>query len=225
LALLAREKTGRGQFVEIPMFESLVSFVLAEHLFGHNFVPPMGALGYTRVTGAWRRPYKTKDGYLCMMAYTERHWRKFWPAVGKPEICDDPRFNSIATRSHNVVALYELAGACLIAKTTDEWIALLRGLEIPCARMASLDDLLTDPQLAATGFFKHATHPSEGEIMFTDPPVRFSETPASTERLQPRLGEHSFEVLREAGFGDDEIKALAASGATIDGGIKAEAAE
>ena len=127
VALLAREKTGRGQFVEIPMFEQLVSFVLAEHLFGHNFVPPMGALGYTRVTGAWRRPYKTKDGYLCMMAYTERHWRKFWPAVGKPEICDDPRFDSIATRSHNVVALYELAGACLLAKTTDEWIVLLRG--------------------------------------------------------------------------------------------------
>jgi crotonobetainyl-CoA:carnitine CoA-transferase CaiB-like acyl-CoA transferase len=225
LALLAREKTGRGQFVEIPMFEQLVSFVLAEHLFGHNFVPPMGTLGYTRVTGAWRRPYKTKDGYLCMMAYTERHWRKFWPAVGKPEICDDPRFCSIAARSHNVVALYELAGACLLDKTTDEWIALLRELEIPCARMASLDDLLTDPQLAATGFFKHATHPSEGEIMFTDPPVRFSETPTSTERLQPRLGEHSFEVLREAGFSDGEIKALAASGATVDGSVKAEAAE
>src|SRR5271156_5725211 len=177
-ALYAREKTGRGQFVEVPMFESMVSFVMAEHLFGHCFVPPVGKLGYTRVTGAWRRPYKTKDGYLCMMAYTERHWRNFWAMVGKPEICDDPRFNSISTRSHNVVTLYELAGACLAAKTTDEWLALLRELEIPCARMASLDDLLTDPQLAATGFFKHASHPSEGEIMFTDPPVRFSEAPA-----------------------------------------------
>src|SRR5579864_895724 len=224
-ALFAREKTGRGQFVEIPMFEQLVWFVLAEHLFGHNFVPAMGPLGYTRVTGAWRRPYKTKDGYLCMMAYTERHWRKFWTAVGQPELGDDPRFCSIAARSHNVVALYELAGACLSAKTTDEWIALLRELEIPCARMASLDDLLTDPQLAATGFFKHASHPSEGEIMFTDLPVRFGETPASTERLQPRLGEHSFEVLREAGFSEGEIKALAASGATIDGSVKAQAAE
>jgi crotonobetainyl-CoA:carnitine CoA-transferase CaiB-like acyl-CoA transferase len=225
VALLAREKTGRGQFVEIPMFEQLVSFVLAEHLFGHNFVPPMGSLGYTRVTGAWRRPYKTKDGYLCMMAYTERHWRKFWPAVGKPEICDDPRFCSIAARSHNVVALYELAGGCLLDKTTDEWMALLRELEIPCARMASLDDLLTDPQLAATGFFKHATHPSEGEIMFTDPPVRFSETPTSTERLQPRLGEHSFEVLREAGLTDGEIEMLVASGATVDARPKSQAAE
>ena len=224
-ALFARERTGSGQFVEIPMFEQLVWFVLAEHLFGHNFVPPMGALGYTRVTGAWRRPYKTKDGHLCMMAYTERHWRKFWPAVGKPELCDDPRFSSIAARSHNVVALYELAGACLAERTTDEWIALLRGLEIPCAKMASLDDLLTDPQLTATGFFKHAHHPTEGNILYTDLPVRFSGSPSTEQRLQPRLGEHSFEVLREAGLSESEIKALAAAGAAVDASAKAEAAE
>ena len=224
-ALFARERTGSGQFVEIPMYEQLVWFVLAEHLFGHNFVPPMGALGYTRVTGAWRRPYKTKDGHLCMMAYTERHWRKFWPAVGKPELCDDPRFSSIAARSHNVVALYELAGACLAERTTDEWIALLRGLEIPCAKMASLDDLLTDPQLTATGFFKHAHHPTEGDILYTDLPVRFSGSTSTEQRLQPRLGEHSFEVLREAGLSESEIKALAAAGAAVDASAKAEAAE
>jgi crotonobetainyl-CoA:carnitine CoA-transferase CaiB-like acyl-CoA transferase len=224
-ALYAREKTGRGQFVEVPMFESMVSFVLAEHLFGHCFEPPMGELGYTRVLGAWRRPYKTKDGYLCMMAYTERHWRKFWAMVGKPEVCDDPRFDSIAARSHNVVALYELAGACLLARTTDEWLALLRELEIPADRVSSLDDLKSDPQLAASGFFKRATHPSEGEIVFTDLPVRFSDGPSSTGRLQPRLGEHSVEVLREAGFSDSEIRALADCGATIDGRVKARAAE
>ncbi len=84
---LRARNTGRGQFVEVPMFEQMVSFVLAEHLFGHNFVPPVGELGYTRVMGAWRRPYKTKDGYLCMMAYTQAHWRKFWTMVGKPEVC------------------------------------------------------------------------------------------------------------------------------------------
>jgi crotonobetainyl-CoA:carnitine CoA-transferase CaiB-like acyl-CoA transferase len=199
-ALYAREKTGRGQFVEIPMFESMVSFVLCEHLFGHVFSPPMGALGYTRVLGTWRRPYKTKDGYLCMMAYTELQWRKFWSLVGKPEVCADPRFVNIAARSRHVVALYELAGACLTDKSTDEWLELLRDLEIPSARVSSLDDLLDDPQLAAVGFFKHATHPTEGEIMLTDLPVRFSDTAVTTERLQPRLGEHSIEVLREAGF-------------------------
>jgi crotonobetainyl-CoA:carnitine CoA-transferase CaiB-like acyl-CoA transferase len=224
-ALYAREKTGRGQFVEVPMFESMVSFVLAEHLFGHCFTPPVGSLGYTRVMGSWRRPYKTKDGYLCMMAYTERHWRKFWAMIGKPEICDDPRFCDIAARARNVVALYELAGACFPAKTTDEWVALLREQEIPAARMASLDDLLTDPQLAATGFFKRAIHPSEGEIVFTDPPVRFAGSPTISERLQPRLGEHSFEVLREAGLTEREIETLVASGATVDGRAKAQAAE
>jgi crotonobetainyl-CoA:carnitine CoA-transferase CaiB-like acyl-CoA transferase len=224
-ALYAREKTGRGQFVEVPMFESMVSFLLAEHLFGHCFVPPVGKLGYTRVMGAWRRPYKTRDGYLCMMAYTERHWRKFWAMVGKPEVCDDPRFNSIATRSHNVVALYELAGACLADKTTDEWLALLRELEIPAARMVSLDGLVDDPQLKAGDFFKRAQHPSEGEIVYTDMPVRFSDGAATGERLQPQLGEHSIAVLREAGLSENEIKALLASGATADGPPKKQAAE
>ena len=224
-ALFARERTGRGQFVEVPMFESMVSFVLAEHLFGHNFAPPLGALGYTRVMGSWRRPYKTRDGYVCMMAYTERHWRKFWSMVNKPEICDDPRFCDIAARARNVVALYELAGTCFPAKTTTEWLALLRDLEIPAARMSSLDELMDDPQLASSGFFKHASHPSEGEIIYTDLPVRFSEIPATPERLQPRLGEHSVEVLREAGLTQAEIDALAVSGATIDGRRKAQAAE
>jgi len=224
-ALFARERTGRGQFVEVPMFESMVSFVLAEHLFGHCFAPPKGELGYTRVTGSWRRPYRTKDGYLCMMAYTERHWRKFWAMVGRPETCDDPRFNSIATRSKNIVALYELAGACFLDKTTDEWLVLLRELEIPAARMASLDELMTDPQLKASGFFKRATHPSEGEIVFTDMPVRFGEETATNARLQPRLGEHGIEILREAGLADDEIDALIASGAAGSAQPPARAAE
>ena len=224
-ALFARERTGRGQVVEIPMFEQMVSFVLGEHLFGHNFVPPMGALGYTRVLASWRRPYKTKDGYLCMMAYTQNHWHKFWTAIGRPEVHADPRFDCIASRAKNIVALYELAGSCIADRATDEWLKLLRVLEIPSARMSSLDDVMNDPQLKASGFFKRATHPSEGEILYTDLPVRFSETPTGSTRLQPRLGEHSFEVLREAGFGEAEIKALAASGATVDGNAKAQAAK
>ena len=224
-ALFARERTGRGQFVEIPMFEQMVSFVLGEHLFGYNFVPPLAPLGYTRVLASWRRPYKTKDGYLCMMAYTQEHWRKFWPIVGKPEMHSDPRFDSIASRARNIVALYELAGACIAEKTTDEWLALLRQLEIPAARMSSLDDLMTDPQLEASGFFKHATHPTEGEILYTDLPVRFSDGPTSSARLQPRLGEHSVEVLREAGMSEREIETLVASGAALDGRTKARAAE
>ena len=224
-ALFARERTGRGQFVEIPMFEQMASFVLGEHLFGHNFVPPIGSLGYTRVLASWRRPYKTRDGYLCMMAYTQNHWRKFWTAIGKPEVHADARFDSITSRAKNIVELYELAGACIADRTTDEWLKLLRELEIPSARMSSLDDVMNDPQLKASGFFKRATHPSEGEILYTDLPVRFSESTTGSTRLQPRLGEHSFEVLREAGFSETEIESLAASGATIDAGAKKQVAQ
>jgi crotonobetainyl-CoA:carnitine CoA-transferase CaiB-like acyl-CoA transferase len=224
-ALFARERTGRGGFVEIPMFEQMVSFVLGEHLFGHNFAPPLGPLGYTRVLARWRRPYQTKDGYLCMMAYTQAHWQKFWELVGKPEVHRDPRFNSIAARAKNVVELYELAGSCIAGKTTAEWLMLLREREIPAARMASLDEVLADPQLAATGFFKRATHPTEGEILYTDLPVRFGGASSTSERLQPRLGEHSIAVLREAGLTGDEIEALVACGATLDGDRTAAAAE
>jgi len=177
------------------------------------------------VTSPWRRPYKTKDGYLCMMAYTQAHWRKFWNAIGKPNMLTDPRFDSIASRAHNIVALYEIAGACIADKTTDEWVTLLRELEIPAARMANLEDLFSDPQLNASGFFKRATHPSEGEILYTELPVRYGGESLTSERLQPRLGEHSFEVLREAGFSESEIKALAACGAAVDASARAQAAE
>ena len=85
-ALLARERTGRGQFVEIPMFETMAFFILAEHLYGHTFVPPEAPLGYSRLLAPWRRPYRTKDGHICMLAYTDPQWRKFWETVGKPEL-------------------------------------------------------------------------------------------------------------------------------------------
>jgi crotonobetainyl-CoA:carnitine CoA-transferase CaiB-like acyl-CoA transferase len=160
-----------------------------------------------------------------MMAYTQAHWRKFWSLVGKPEMMSDPRFDSIASRAKNVVVLCELAGQCIADRTTDEWLIPLRELEIPAARISSLDDLFADPQLAAGGFFKRTTHPSEGEILYTDLPVRFGGASSTSERLQPRLGEHSFEVLREAGLKENEIQALATSGATVDASAKTEAAE
>ena len=90
--------------------------------------------------------------------------------------------------------------------------------------MANLGDLFADPQLRASGFFKRASHPSEGEIQFTELPVRFDGASLTADRLQPRLGEHSFEVLREAGFSEAEIDMLTASGATVGSG-NAEAAE
>jgi crotonobetainyl-CoA:carnitine CoA-transferase CaiB-like acyl-CoA transferase len=213
-ALFARERTGRGQFIEIPMFETMVSFVLTEHLCGHTFFPPEAPAGYTRVLAPWRRPYKTKDGHICVLAYTDPQWRKFWAAVGKPELAKDARFDTLSSRSRNIAELYRLAGDCLVDRTTDAWLPIFQDLEIPVARISSLEDLQRDPHLMQIAFFKQVRHPTEGEIVVPDLAVRFSDTPASIERLQPKLGEHGREVLGEAGLSDREIEKLVASGAT-----------
>jgi crotonobetainyl-CoA:carnitine CoA-transferase CaiB-like acyl-CoA transferase len=215
-ALLARERTGRGQFVEVPMFETMAFFVMAEHLYGHTFVPPEAPLGYTRLLAPWRRPYRTKDGYICMLAYTDPQWRKFWPVVGRPELATDERFVDLASRSRNIADLYRIAGEALGDKTTDEWLPIFQTLDIPCARISTLEEVFEDPHLAAVGLLQQATHPTEGEIIMTQLPFRFSETKASIERLQPKFGEHSREVLREAGFSDSEVQALVASGCAIE---------
>jgi len=216
-ALYEREKSGRGQFVEIPMFETMAAFNLAEHLFGHTFDPPEGPMGYSRVLAPWRRPYPTRDGYVCMLAYTDIQWRRFWDAVGKPELIDDPRFVTLSSRSDNIEELYRIAGECLADRPTAEWVGTLGALDIPVAPITTLEQLAEDAHLSAVGFFRKADHPTEGPIVTPDTPVRFSRTPAAIDRLQPKLGQHSMEVLREAGLSDEEIDR-----ATVDGGNERE---
>jgi crotonobetainyl-CoA:carnitine CoA-transferase CaiB-like acyl-CoA transferase len=214
-ALYAREKTGRGQFVEIPMFETMVSFIMVEHLHGLGFDPPQGGAGYARVLAPWRRPYPTADGYLCMLAYTDAQWRRFWGEVGKPEMMKDERFADMAARSRNIDEVYRIAGEELTSRSTADWIAAFDKLEIPAGPVKSLEEVIADPHLAKVGFFKRMSHPTEGELIFPEPPLRFAETPAAIDRLPPRLGEHGREVLQEIGMRGDEIDALAKSGGVV----------
>lgn len=213
-ALLERERSGRGQFVEIPMFETMVAFNMADHIFGYTFDPPEGPMGYSRVLTPSRRPYKTTDGYICLLAYTDIQWVRFWEEVGRPDLKDDPRFDSLASRADNIEAVYSLAGDFIATRSTAEWLEVLPRLEIPCGEIVALEDIPNDPHLQAVGFFRKETHPTEGAITVPDTPVQFSRTPASVERLQPKLGEHSAEILREAGLTDGDIADMRASGAT-----------
>lgn len=214
-ALLERERSGRGQFVEIPMFETMVAFNMADHIFGYTFDPPEGSMGYSRVLTPSRRPYKTTDGFICLLAYTDIQWVRFWEEVGRPELKDDPRFDSLATRADNIEAVYSLAGKFIATRSTADWLEVLPRLEIPCGEIVELEDIPNDPHLQAVGFFRKETHPTEGDIIVPDTPVQFSRTPASIDRLQPKLGEHSAEVLREAGLSENEIEEMRAIGATI----------
>jgi crotonobetainyl-CoA:carnitine CoA-transferase CaiB-like acyl-CoA transferase len=214
-ALYHREKTGRGQFVEIPMFETMVAFLMVEHLHGGTFVPQQGELGYSRVLAPWRRPYRTSDGYVCMLAYTDAQWRRFWAEVGQPAMMQDPRFVDMAARSRNIDEVYRLAGEQLTSRSTAAWIATFDALEIPAGPVQSLEQVLADPHLDAIGFFRRMRHPTEGEVVVPDVPVHFSDSPAAIGRLPPRLGEHGCEILQEIGMKPKEIEALAASGGMI----------
>lgn len=205
--LLARERTGKGQSIEVPMLETMTAFVLAEHLFGHTFEPPHGGIGYNRVLAPWRRPYKTKDGHIAMLVYTDAQWQRFWALVGREDLGRDPRFATMLARADNIAEIYRLAGDCMLERTTAAWLAALESIEIPAAHVQSLEDLLDDKHLASVGFFQRVRHPSEGEIMMPGPAATFNDVRADVRQLQPRLGEHSRAILEEAGLSTAEIEA------------------
>ncbi|MCC5870132.1 MAG: CoA transferase [Gammaproteobacteria bacterium] len=214
-ALFHRERTGQGQEIEVPMFETMVYFVMAEHLWGNTFEPPIGKAGYTRLMSHHRKPYKTLDGYIAILPYLDSHWETFCKLTGREDLLADPRFKTLSDRVGNIDATYEETGRIMATRTTGEWIELFGNTSVPTIVVNTLDGLLTDPHLQAVDFWQEADHPSEGRLRMTRFPTTFSETPADVRRLPPRLGEHSAEILREAGLSAAEIDALVATGATL----------
>ena len=212
-ALYHREKSGKGQRVDVPMFESLLQSVLGEHLAGHTFAPPDAAPGYARMLAKERRPYETKDGYVCVLVYNDKQWRAFLELIGQPELAADPRYATPEGRSRNFEVTNALVSAEMKKRSTTEWIAALERADIPVQRMNSLEDILNDAHLAAIGYFKQIEHPSEGTIRSMAVPSEWSESAPEYRRHAPRLGEHTREVLREAGLQEDAIERLIASGA------------
>ena len=214
-ALLHRERTGEGQEIEVPMFETMVSYVMVEHLWERAVRPDDGALGYVRMLAPNRRPFRTRDGYLCMLAYTDRHWKAFFGLAGCPELSADPRFAHISARTENVAELYAVAEELLGERSTAEWLADLEQAEIPAGPVNALEDLLVDPHLAGQDCFRRVDHPSEEEILQVGQPVRFSRSPVETRRHAPLLGEHTVQVLGEAGLDEAEIDALLHDGGAL----------
>jgi len=214
--LLCRARTGAGQRIEVPMFETMVQFVLSEHMQGATFDPPTGPMGYARTLSQHRRPYETKDGFVAVLPYNDGQWRRFFAAIGKAHRLDgDPRFADMASRSANIDSLYEMIAEELKHRTTAEWLDLLQQNDIPCVRPHTLESLLDDPHLADTGFFQFEDHPSEGRLRTMREPSIWSDTEPPTGRFAPRRGEHSREILAEANFSDTEVAALIAQQAVI----------
>lgn len=213
-ALFHRERSGEGQVIEVPMFESLVDYLMVEHVNGAAFDPPIAGMGYARLLNKMRKPYRTKDGYLCVLPYTDRNWQDMFRIAGREDLKDDPRFVDLATRTKHSAEIYALLEEMVADRSTAELEAALNAAAIPVQKVNTKEDLLSDEQLAATGFWVFADHPTEGRIRMTDPPVRFSKSPNSIRRLQPGLGEHSREVLAEAGYSQAEIEEMMQQGLT-----------
>ena len=147
MALFHRERTGQGQEVHVPMLETMLSFLLVEHLWGAVINQPELGLGYPRMLTPHRRPYATKDGYISVIAVSDAHWRRLFEAMGRAALIEDPRFATIAARSDNVDALYGVLAEGMRERTTAEWLEMLGALDIPCGPANSLTDLLDDDYL------------------------------------------------------------------------------
>ncbi|HSU06312.1 MAG TPA: CoA transferase [Acetobacteraceae bacterium] len=205
MALFHRERTGRGQEVHVPMLETMLSFLLVEHLWGAVLGEPERGLGYPRMLTPHRRPYATKDGYICVICVSDAQWARLLDAIGRPELVGDARFGSIRARSDNVDALYGVLAEGMRGRTTAEWLSVLRPLDIPCGPAETLAGLLENAYLEETGFFRKEMHPVDGAVTVTEIAPDLSDSPGSVRRLWPALGEHTAEVLREVGYDAAEI--------------------
>jgi len=195
-ALYHRAMTGEGQDIEVPMFETMAQFVLADHMGGAAFVPPAGEMGYKRLLSRTRGPYQTKDGYLSLVVYTDKHWRAFTRIVGCPDLLDtDARFGSQESRTRHAEDAGRFLAGHLVDRDNKEWLELLHGVDIPACPVNSIDELVEDPHLKAVQFFQEMEHPTEGKVMVCRHPVRYGNSPASIRRLAPNLGEHTTEIL------------------------------
>ncbi|MFT5175640.1 MAG: crotonobetainyl-CoA:carnitine CoA-transferase CaiB-like acyl-CoA transferase [Gammaproteobacteria bacterium] len=217
LALFHRERHGEGQSVAVTMFENMTAFNMLEHLYGQTYIPPRTLTGYTRTLSKHRRPFRTLDGYIGVLPYSDRQWQAVFEAAERTEFMDDERFKDLHSRHQNIDALYVILAQLLSVRTTAAWLDDLDAGNVPAMAVLSGEDLIADEHLAAIGFWEEREIEHIGTVRMPGIPMQFSASPGAIRRTPPRLGEHSVEVLRECGLGDIEIQQLVEQGITIDG--------
>ncbi|MEX0847818.1 MAG: CoA transferase [Ilumatobacteraceae bacterium] len=204
-ALFHRERTGEGQFVEVPMIDALTSFTLVEHGSAAIPEPALGAAGYRRIVVPERRPFATLDGWMAVLPYSTSNYAAIFCEGGLDDMADDPRIATPESRMANAGALYAAIEPIIASRSTEFWVGFCERHDIPAGAVVTLAELVDDLPVVE--------HPTAGRYREIPPAVRMSATPPSVRRPAPRLGEHGREVLTEVGLGEAEIDALVAGGA------------
>ncbi len=211
-ALVHKLRTGQGQSIEVPMLETMTSFLLAEHLAGHTMDPPQGELGYQRLMSAHRRPFRTRDGFMAIMPYSTRQWVRFLELVQADELATAAWVNDAAARSDRIDELYELIARVAPDKTNEQWLSQLQERDIPCAPVNALADVFADAQLQASGVLQKLSDQGLGTMQYLRPSFYAEQESDSEPRRAPQLGEHSLAVLQELGLSAVESKVAVDSG-------------
>lgn len=210
-ALLSRERSGKGQHVRVSMLDAVIAFLWGSDMGSQTFIgdefPQAEAASFIDLI------YETTDGYISVAVQTDRQWRALTRALDRPEWLEDERFRTAGLRQQNIDERLELTQEVLKTRSAGEWLIRLESEGVPCAPVLTRSQMISHPQVAENGIVVETEHPLAGPLRQARAAARFSKTPATLRRGAPRLGEDTAAVLKEAGYSDEEIEALASDGA------------
>lgn len=214
-ALLNRQRTGEGVTLEVPMFETMSTMVLQEHLAAQSFDPPVGPFGDQRLLSPHNQPVQTQDGFLSITINTDPQVRAFLAATGRESLADDPRFSSVAARAVHVAEWFEVRGAPLTGKTSEDWLAIFRSADIAAMPIHSIESLSKDPHLTAVSLITQEEHPTEGRAAVIRSSIRVDGGYLSPREPSAPRGWNTDDILRELGFTSNAAEAFMREGAAL----------